>query len=323
MTHNLQRSIHYNDSRGSLMKLEQDLSEKLNKRINMGHVILYVGIALEFIAILVYLSIESARLDFPGRNELLESWQPIFAYTFFSLALILFLSVYFLLNRLTTKRDQVTTTRAAKDVFNREIRGLVAVLVVFSLTYILRGLWDYMRSPNPTKFKGLMDSLAIGLLSDFAPVMFLEVFHFSNFHKKTKVAEAEDESRPESDDRSEGAYEVLNLPIADRESATSPSSKAKPSSGPFADQGSSLNPDEDSWGSTANLGADEFRFRISAGQAVRHSFSGAHFLQGDSEQPYEPEFGGRTQSQHLDRSSRLTIESDKERNFGLLPFQLY
>ena len=50
------------------MKLEQDLSEKLNKRINMGHVILYVGIALEFIAILVYLSIESARLDFPGRN---------------------------------------------------------------------------------------------------------------------------------------------------------------------------------------------------------------------------------------------------------------
>ena len=110
-----------------------------------------------------------------------------------------------------------------------------------------------------------MYSLAIGLLSDFAPVTLLAVFHFKNFHKKAKVAE--DESHQEKDDRSEGSYEVVNLPMADRESGTSPSSKTKGSSGPFADQGSSLNPDDESWGGSADLcgaGADEFRFRISA-----------------------------------------------------------
>ena len=83
----------------------------------------------------------------------------------------------------------MTTTRAAKDVFNREISGLIIALVYFCLTYVLRGLWDYYREPNPTKFKGLMESLAIGIISDFAPVMFLEIFHYKNFHKKTKVAE--------------------------------------------------------------------------------------------------------------------------------------
>ena len=280
-----------------------------------------VVITLEFLATLVYLSIESVNLNHNGREHLLASWQPIFAYSFFSLALILFLSVYFLLNRLCMKRDQVTTTRAAKDVFNKDIRGLIIVLVVFSLTYVLRGLWDYNREPNPTKFFGLMDSLAIGILSDFAPVMFLEVFHYKNFHKKTKIAE--EESTQECDDRSEGSYEVMNLPLADRDTSTSPSSKAKVSSGHFGDHGSSsLNPDDDSMGSSANLNADEFRFRISAGQAVRNSYSGASFLQTGSQQPSEPEFG-RTQSQHLERSRRLTIESDKELNFGLIPTQLY
>ena len=99
-------------------------------------------ITLELVSILVYLGLSDMTLDHDERSELNNRWFDSFGWCFFSLSLVLFLSVYFLLNRLGKKRDQVNSTLAEKDLFNREIRALIAILVIFSTTYMLRGIYD-------------------------------------------------------------------------------------------------------------------------------------------------------------------------------------
>ena len=71
-----------------------------------------------------------------------------------------------------------------KDVFKREIRALIATLVLFSLTYTLRGIWDLNHRQDPGTFKHIIMALTIAFVCDFVPVMFLLIFHFRNFNKK-------------------------------------------------------------------------------------------------------------------------------------------
>ena len=104
-------------------------------------------------------------------------------YSFFLLSIILFLCVFFLLNRLCEKRRQVNCTQADKEVFNREIRALVTILIIFSSTYMLRSFWDFFSSTTPSPFVGTLVGFGVGLICDFAPIMFIMVFHFKNFKK--------------------------------------------------------------------------------------------------------------------------------------------
>lgn len=99
-------------------------------------------VPLELVTILVYLSMEAVRLESKERVTLLRKWVPVLSWLFFSLSLVLCLCVYFLLNRLFKKRDQVKANKDDKSVFNREIRALLVILVIFSSTYIMRGIWD-------------------------------------------------------------------------------------------------------------------------------------------------------------------------------------
>ena len=130
-------------------------------------------ITLELVAILVYLGLSEMTLDHDERSELNNRWFDSFGWCFFSLSIVLFLSVYFLLNRLGKKRDQVNSTLAEKDLFNREIRALIAILVIFSTTYMLRGIYDLKMHPDSSLFVDLLIGFGIGILCDFAPVMFL------------------------------------------------------------------------------------------------------------------------------------------------------
>ena len=64
---------------------------------------------------------------------------------------------------------------------------MLAILIIFSSTYLLRGVWDLFEVPDGSTFKGILEGLSIGLLCDFAPIMLLLVFHFKNFSKNTEV----------------------------------------------------------------------------------------------------------------------------------------
>ena len=67
---------------------------------------------------------------------------------FFAIAFLLCLSVIFLINRLIKKRNQGTISQEDREFFDKEIRTLVIILIIFSSTYILRGIWDIRMNPN-------------------------------------------------------------------------------------------------------------------------------------------------------------------------------
>ena len=80
--------------------------------------------------------------------------------------------------------------------FKREIRALLAILIIFSSTYLLRGIWDLKVDIDSGAFDMMIESFSIWLLCDFVPVMFLLVFHYKNFHKKV-VAKAQNRANSE------------------------------------------------------------------------------------------------------------------------------
>ena len=78
-------------------------------------------------------------------------------------------------------------------MFKKEICALIVTLVIFSLTYMLRGIYNLEAKENSSEFKGIMVGLTIWVLCDFVPVMFLLIFHFKNFSKR----EGEDDTEQE------------------------------------------------------------------------------------------------------------------------------
>ena len=73
---------------------------------------------------------------------------------------------------------------ADKNEFKREVRALIVTLVLFSLTYMLRGIRELENIQHSGTFKHITIDIIISFLSDFVPVMFLLIFHFRNFNKK-------------------------------------------------------------------------------------------------------------------------------------------
>ena len=113
------------------------------------------------------------------------------------------------------KRDQVAHTETDKCVFDKEIRTLLAILVIFSSTYMLRGIWDLMLEVNFSHFNGMLSQLLVGLGCDFAPVFLLMVFHYKNFRiKKDKDWTNKLYQETQENAQSE-TYEVVNLNIVE------------------------------------------------------------------------------------------------------------
>ena len=60
----------------------------------------------------------------------------------------------------------------------------MVILVIFSSTYMLRGIWDLMLTVNFAHFSGMLGQLLVGLICDFAPVVLLMLWHYKNFRVK-------------------------------------------------------------------------------------------------------------------------------------------
>ena len=60
---------------------------------------------------------------------------------FFIIGALLFANVFWLINRLKTRRD-IVSTKDGSASFNKEIRILWIILGIFSGSYIIRGFWD-------------------------------------------------------------------------------------------------------------------------------------------------------------------------------------
>ena len=166
-------------------------SQRIEKLIRLGRGSVMAFVMLELTGLVAYFSIATYNKTPDERSSLIDRWLNPFGFCFFILSFVLFLSVYFLLNRLRNKKKQAASSQADREFFNREMCELLAVLIIFSSTYILRGSWDIKMTSNLTEFWGMIESLSIGIICDFAPVMLLLVFHFKNFYKKNEVSHAE------------------------------------------------------------------------------------------------------------------------------------
>ena len=114
-------------------------------------------------------------------------------YIYFSLSILLFVCVFNLVSLLKKKRNQVNWQSAERAYFNREICMLWIILSVFSATYMIRGVWDYMAHPGSETFGHLLWTILDGVVYDFIPVMLILYFHYRNFSKE-RVAKAEDKN---------------------------------------------------------------------------------------------------------------------------------
>ena len=140
-------------------------------------------ITIELASLIVYISLEQARLSPEERATLLVPGVKTEAYSFFALSFVLFLCVYFLVSKLMKKRDQVTrNSQVNEDLFNQEIRALLATLILFSSTYILRGTWLLSAKPDSDTCVVIMIGLLVGIVCDFAPVIILQAYHYKNFN---------------------------------------------------------------------------------------------------------------------------------------------
>ena len=90
----------------------------------------------------------------------------------------------------------------------------MAILIIFSSTYILRGFFELLTITSLTSFKGMIYSLLVGLICDFTPLMLLMTFHYKNFHQKV-VEQAPDSRNSYEDTASMGDYETMHLQVAD------------------------------------------------------------------------------------------------------------
>ena len=77
------------------------------------------------------------------------------------------------------------------NVFRKEMRNLIIILIVFDSSFLLRYLYDELYIPNiagfgleQTEFVVIMEMTITQYFWDFIPILVILLFHRSNFSKK-------------------------------------------------------------------------------------------------------------------------------------------
>ena len=112
---------------------------KYEHRIAIGAYACSAIIILNMIAVMIYLAYKQAKLDFEGRKNFNYEANDVTAYLNYTLFALLNICALTLINRLKKIRNSITEHRS---MFDSEIRVLLVILGVFSLSYLMRGFWN-------------------------------------------------------------------------------------------------------------------------------------------------------------------------------------
>ena len=143
-----------------------------------------IAVIIELIAILAVLITKENKLDQEGRNEFRLQITKINGWVFGGMFILLFVCVLWLISRLRKKRDMILRGTLEQNFYNTEIFTLWVILGVFSITYLLRALWDILTDPKHASFETMLIDMNIGIVCDFFPVMLLMIYHYRNFKDK-------------------------------------------------------------------------------------------------------------------------------------------
>ena len=76
-------------------------------------------------------------------------------------------------------------------MFDREIRTLIIILVIFDVGYLFRFVYDIEFSDSLEQFSTDVMFLFLSIFCDFMPISVLILFHFRNFREKPQAEEDE------------------------------------------------------------------------------------------------------------------------------------
>ena len=138
------------------------------------------------LALMVYFIIWNSILETKEeKGELISKWLNIIIVLLYIEFMSLLAASIWLIISLSRKRDQVGQDPDTRRLFNKEITTLVIIMVVFSISYLVRALWDQIYTPKSAySFTTLTLSLLLGLCFDFFPVSLLLTLHFINFRTR-------------------------------------------------------------------------------------------------------------------------------------------
>ena len=155
--------------------------KRTDKIIKYGRICLYVIIIGSTIFLTIYFAIIDRFSTRAKRSDKIVKWGAGLMWAYFSLSILLFICVFWLVSLLRRKREQVDWQRAEKAHFNKEICKLWIILSVFSSVYLVRGCGDAKFIPGFESFTQLIWDILQGILYDFIPVMLIMYFHYRNF----------------------------------------------------------------------------------------------------------------------------------------------
>ena len=155
--------------------------KRTDKIIKYGRICLYVIIIGSTIFLTIYFALIDRFSTRAKRSDKIVKWGAGLMWAYFSLSLLLFICVFWLVSLLKRKREQVDWQRAEKSHFNKEICKLWIILSVFSSVYLVRGCYDAKFKPGFDSFGQLLWDILQGILYDFIPVMLIMYFHYRNF----------------------------------------------------------------------------------------------------------------------------------------------
>ena len=114
----------------------------------------------------------------------MSDFNKVIGYILYLMFVLLSVSVFSLIYQLKRTRDVIFATQGSqRDIFDGEIRTLRIILGVFSLTYVLRGLWSQLVDQAFWKYWTLISNVILGILFDFVPVTLLLCFHHRNYKR--------------------------------------------------------------------------------------------------------------------------------------------
>ena len=82
------------------------------------------------------------KLEIGERCEFATKADTVTAYSCYALFLLNLVSAQYLIRRLQLKKKQSEQCQTTQSIFDKEIRSLYFILGVFSVSYLLRGLYN-------------------------------------------------------------------------------------------------------------------------------------------------------------------------------------
>ena len=187
----LKISSHASQPRHSLQQ-NIDSQQKTEQVIRCGRIIMCtVGIVL-ILSVSTICVVKQFTLDYDHRKLFIENLTDYYLPPMQLFSVIILTSSIVTLLVYLSKQAKLTQ-KSSHAEFHREIVNLTWILILFDLSYVFRGIYDYYLISTLTLYKlaGAIMNIMCPAVFDFMPMTLILFFHYRNFkpHKPDHITD--------------------------------------------------------------------------------------------------------------------------------------